>query len=336
MKTFNIGFFAFFEIGILPIFILLKIWPKNAHQHDFRAYTDKRGIPHKKRQRKDKKMAVFYNRATLVYNGRSLNSNQVTGEVTSPVTMTKTAISESYSLGDTVAYAISIANSGSTALTGITLTDNLGVYTLGDTAVVPLTYRDGSVLFYIDGVLQPAPTVSSGTELFISGINIPAGSSAIIIYEAVANSYAPLSPSSEITNTASISGGCGDISDSATVLVREAADLSIAKAISPEEITDCLVNYTFIIQNSGNLPVSGEGDLVVTDLFDPILKNIIVTLNGQELTAGTDYTYNETTGEFATLPGTVTVDAATFTQDPTTGLITIDPGVSILTVSGNL
>jgi uncharacterized repeat protein (TIGR01451 family) len=281
-------------------------------------------------------MAVFYNRATLVFNGQSLNSNQVSGEVTPSVSLTKTAISSSYSLGDAVAYVISIVNSGTTSINNLSLTDDLGVYTLGNTAVVPLTYREGSILYYIDGVLQPAPRVSTGTGLFISGIDIPAGSNAIIIYEATANSYAPLEAGSEITNRVTACSGCGNLSDSATVSVNEAADLSITKTISPEVITDCLVNYSFIIQNSGNLPVNGDGDLIVTDIFDPILNDLDVTLNGKDLEAGTGYTYNEATGEFSTLPGVITVDAASFTQDPITGLITINPGVSILTVSGRL
>ena len=49
-----------------------------------------------------------------------------------------------------------------------------------------------------------------------------------------------------------------------------------------------------------------------------------------------NYTYNETTGEFATLPGIVTVAAATYPQDPVSGLITVNPGVSVLTVSGTV
>ncbi len=279
-------------------------------------------------------MAVFYNRATLIYNGQSKNSNQVSGEVTSTLSLTKTAISDSYSLGEGVAYVISIVNSGTTQINNLALEDDLGAYAIGQTGVTPLTYRQGSILFYIDGVLQPAPEVNVGTGLFISGIDIPAGSGAIIVYEATANAYAPLEAGSEITNTVISRGSCGELSDSATVPVREAADLSIAKAISPEEITDCLVTYTFIIQNSGNLAASGE--LVVEDVFDPILQDIDVTLDGQELSEGTGYTYNEATGEFATLPGAITVDAATFTQDTETGLITTSPGVSILKVSGRL
>ena len=61
----------------------------------------------------------------------------------------------------------------------------------------------------------------------------------------------------------------------------------------------------------------------------------MVTLNGATLPA-TSYTYDETTGEFATLPGVVTVPAATYTQDPVTGAWTVTPGVTVLTVTGTV
>ncbi|MBE6902169.1 MAG: hypothetical protein E7478_06815, partial [Ruminococcaceae bacterium] len=45
--------------------------------------------------------------------------------------------------------------------------------------------------------------------------------------------------------------------------------------------------------------------------------------------------YNETTGEFATLAGQITVPAATYTQDET-GAWVITPGVSVLRVVGTV
>ena len=47
-------------------------------------------------------MATFYNQATLTYNGRAVNSNITVGEIVDAVSMTKSVISESYRVGDTV------------------------------------------------------------------------------------------------------------------------------------------------------------------------------------------------------------------------------------------
>ena len=41
-------------------------------------------------------------------------------------------------------------------------------------------------------------------------------------------------------------------------------------------------------------------------------------------------------GTFTTLPGQITVPAATYTQDPDTGVYTIQPGVSVITVTGTV
>jgi len=53
------------------------------------------------------------------------------------------------------------------------------------------------------------------------------------------------------------------------------------------------------------------------------------------LTPGTDYTYDETTGAFATVPGVITVPAATFTQNPD-GTFNTTPGTSSLVVTGTV
>ena len=96
------------------------------------------------------------------------------------------------------------------------------------------------------------------------------------------------------------------------------------------------MTYTFLIQNAGNEALVATDDAVITDTFDPILTDLTVTLNGAPLTEGTGYTYDQTTGRFATVPGVITVPAATFTQDPTTGEYTSTPGLATLTVTGTI
>ena len=46
---------------------------------------------------------------------------------------------------------------------------------------------------------------------------------------------------------------------------------------------------------------------MITDTFDPVLSNISVTFNDTAWKETTNYTYDETTGLFATLAGEITV-----------------------------
>ena len=71
-------------------------------------------------------------------------------------------------------------------------------------------------------------------------------------------------------------------------------------------------------------------------MFDPILRDLTVTLNGAALTTPAQYTYDTATGQFATVPGVITVPAATFTQDAATGAYAVTPGTVTLTVSGTV
>ena len=134
-------------------------------------------------------------------------------------------------------------------------------------------------------------------------------------------------------------GGCltEPITADETVCVESGTDLSIEKALSPERICDDgKITYTFVISNAGNTPATATDNLSVSDTFNPILTDITVTLDGVSLTAGTDYTYDEATGVFTTVPSRITVPAATITQDPVTGVYTTLPGTALLTVTGTV
>ncbi|MBO5006929.1 MAG: hypothetical protein J6C89_05745 [Clostridia bacterium] len=283
-------------------------------------------------------MATFYNQAVLSYNGNTTTSNITTGELLEVLSATKTAVVDEYTANDAVTYVISIINSGATAFTGLTVTDNLGAYEFGTITLVPLTYSDGSVLYYENGVLQPTPTVTATTPLTISGINVPAGGNATIIYEARVNGTAPLDVTGTITNTAVISGnGITPVTVEETINADIAPTLTISKAISPSTVTENgRITYTFVIQNSGNAEATATDNVVVTDTFNPVLTGLTVTFDGAAWTEGVNYTYDEATGIFATVAGQITVPAATYTQDPTTGNRITTPGVSVLTVSGTI
>ena len=122
-------------------------------------------------------MAQFTNQAQLSYNNTVVNSNVVVGEILEVVSGNKTAIVDTYAANGTVTYAISIVNVGSTAITNLSISDNLGAYTQGGETRIPLTYVDGSLLYYVNGVVQASPTVTATQPLTVSGINVPAGGS---------------------------------------------------------------------------------------------------------------------------------------------------------------
>ena len=278
-------------------------------------------------------MAIFTNQATLTYTGGSANSNVAVGEILEVLSADKTAVSGTYQVGELVTYVITIRNTGSAAFTNLTLTDDLG-----GGVNVPLTYESGTVLYFVNGVPQAAPAVTPGAPLVFTGISVPAGGSAVIVYQARANAFASPEVEGFITNTVTITGGglTTPVTATETVTVVVGPAISITKTITPAQVADNgRVTYTFLIQNSGNEAVTAEDDATVTDTFDPVLTDLVVTLNGAPLAVGTGYTYDETTGQFATVPGVITVPAATFTQDPT-GAYTAAPGLATLTVTGTI
>ena len=283
-------------------------------------------------------MALFTNQATLSYNNTVTTSNVTTGELLEVLSITKTAASDTYALQDTVTYVVSITNTGTAPFTGLTVTDNLGGYTFDAGTVYPLTYVDGSVLYYINGALQAAPTVVPGAPLVFSGISVPAGGNALLVYEATANQYAPPTAGSNITNEATVSGGglATPVSDTATVSAESGPQLTISKSLSPLTVSENgQLTYTFVIQNTGNTAAVATDNAAITDTFNPALSGITVTFNGAVWTEGTDYTYDETTGLFATVPGQITVPAATYTQN-SSGVWVVTPGTSTLTVTGTV
>ena len=102
-------------------------------------------------------MATFTNQATLTYNGQTTTSNVTVGELTETLTAAKTAVVPTYGTDGRVTYILSLVNSGTAPLTGLTITDDLGGYTFNAGTVYPLSYTAGSVRYYQNGVLQAAP-----------------------------------------------------------------------------------------------------------------------------------------------------------------------------------
>ncbi|MBP3308642.1 MAG: hypothetical protein J6L90_04285 [Clostridia bacterium] len=284
-------------------------------------------------------MAIFTNQASLIIGDSVTNSNITEGEVVTGINITKRALTGTYRAGDTVSYIVTVSSASGGALSGLTLTDNLGEYTpVGATApVVPLEYIDGSLIYLVDGIEQPAPTVIAGPPLTVSGLEAGAGSVIDILYSARVGAAAPLGTGDSIVNTAQVTGaGLDTESASAVITAQSTAAVTIAKALSPVTVgPDGIITYTFIVQNTGNLPITATDGAVIQDSFTPPLSDIEVTLDGVALAEGTGYTYDGATGEFRTEGGILTVPAASYTQDALGNTVTT-PGVAVLTVTGRI
>ncbi len=283
-------------------------------------------------------MAIFYNQATLSYNGGTVNSNITSGEIIEVLSATKTAVTDVYSDGSDITYVINIINSGNIPFNGISVTDNLGSYAFGDTSLTPLDYVENSVRYFANGVLQATPIVTLGTELVFSNINVPANGVATIVYTTTANTFAPPITGGIIENTAIISGG-GITPITATEQITSEGQplLSITKSVSPTTVAENgEITYTFVIENRGNTEALTTDNLVITDTFNPVLNNISVTYNGSNWSESVNYTYDETLGLFTTVNGQITVPAASYTQDATTGNWIVSPGTATLTVTGTV
>ena len=200
-------------------------------------------------------------------------------------------------------------------------------------------YTADSLLYFVNGVPQATTglTVTPGAPLTIAGISIPAGGNALLVYETTATAFAPPGDGASITNTATVTGGGTEQTATATVPAASVPELSIEKELSPQTVSGSeQLTYTFTIRNTGAAPAAAGDNVVLSDTFDPILSDITVTMNGAPLTVTTQYTYDTVTGEFETVAGVITVPAATFAQDPATGVITTAPGVTVITVKGTI
>ena len=190
-------------------------------------------------------MATFTNQATLTYNGGTVNSNIVTGELVQVLTASKTAAAESYRTGDLVTYVVQLRSTGASALTGLTVTDTLGTTnfpaTGGTVQLTPLTYQAGTLRYFMNGVLQTAPAVTVlANGIRIDGISVPAGGVATLAYTARVNAFADPSAEGTIENTVTVTGG--SLTEAVTAVETLPAatepDLRITKALEPVQVSD--------------------------------------------------------------------------------------------------
>ena len=167
-------------------------------------------------------MAQYTNQAQLSYKNTVLNSNVAVGEILEVLSASKTAVRDRYSRNDDVTYVISIVNSGTTAFTGLTVSDNLGAYGLNGRDPLPSRVRGRLRARLYKRCSADSPTDCDVASAAGVGCSLPANSNMTIIYEAVTTRFAPLSAAGTITNTATISGdGAGSpVTATATVTAK--------------------------------------------------------------------------------------------------------------------
>ena len=281
------------------------------------------------------------NRASLRYTygavTETVASNTANTVVNDPLTVSKSSLESAYRAGEPITYLITVTNGSDATLTNVTITDDLGAFEpSAGLTVTPLTYT-GPAKLYQSGVFSAelTPAVAQDSVSFTVP-SIPPAANVTILYKATPNEYAPMDVGSEITNTASFAPTVSEpITAQHTVPADAYAAVTIEKEMTPNPVTGSgpLVN-TFTITNTGNVAAT---DLVLSDTFNPQLSDLTVTVNGAPA-AASDYTYEN---GVLTLPAeesalALTVPAATFVIDPTTGVITSTPGVTTVTVTGTL
>ena len=282
------------------------------------------------------------NRANLRYTygavTETVASNLASTVLNDPLTVTKSSLETAYRGGEPITYVITVTNGSSTALSNVTIEDDLGTYAPQTGAqATPLTYI-GPAQLYLDGVFSAelTPAITEGSVTFTIPAIAP-GSNATILYKAEPNEYAPMLAGSKITNTASFTPAVGaePIAASHTIPAEAYAAVTIEKEMSPNPVADgaALVN-TFTVTNTGNTEAV---DLVLTDAFMTPLNDLAVTVDGVAVPE-TDFTFEN---NVLTLPAegaatALTVPAATYTQDPATGAVSFVPGVTTVVVTGTI
>ncbi|MBQ7376401.1 MAG: DUF11 domain-containing protein [Clostridia bacterium] len=287
-------------------------------------------------------MATIENFATVSYTSGGVTETKVSNlaeiGLESAISFTKTTLGETYGEDEVVTYILSMTNTSTSAITNVSITDDLGTFVFGTLELTPLTYAPPALLL-IDGQDVSAQlTVDTATagSLVFSFPTLPAGATANIVYRAAVNEYAPLDVDAGITNTATLTSDsdCADGTASATITAVSAANVSVFKQMSPNPvICGDTVTYTIRIYNYGNIAAE---NVVLTDTFNPAPTNITVSRDGTLLPAN-EYSYVD--GTLTVPAGTTTavsVPAATFVRDATTGIVTVTPGMVEYTITGTI
>jgi len=288
-------------------------------------------------------MPTIENYATVNYTSNGVAATKVSNlaetQLESSVSFTKATVGDVYGDESVITYILTINNTSSTVLNNISITDNLGTFTENTMELTPLTYAPPALILVNGNDMSNQLTVDSSNSgsIIFSFPSIAPGSTANIIYRAAVNEYAPLSENSTIVNTATLTSDseCANGIAEATVTAALEANVSVFKQMSPNPVT-CgdMVTYTIRVYNYGNIAAE---NVQLVDAFDPTPTNITVSQDGTLIPAAA-YTYENgvLTVPSAVTQTPITVPAATYTRDPDTGIVSVNPGVVEFVITGTI
>lgn len=276
------------------------------------------------------------NRAQITYDGGCgsepgvVLSNETTTVLVDRYTLavTKTALLDSVRDGGTAAYVLQLSNTGSGTLYNPAVFDNLG----SDTEEKPLSYIDGSAMFYVNGV-PSAGGVSLDEDgvTFSSAVPLEQGDSLLVIYAADVDAEECIVNTALATaNSGSAEGAEISDTDSAEVCVESCANISVFKTADKDTVVEGdTLTYTFTLMNTG----SGEATSIgfVDSLPPQFSVNTVsyTTDSGTSVIPPEDYSITE--------PNTLTIPA------PDSSLVisvpaadSMGPGMVTITVTGTI
>ena len=287
----------------------------------------------------------IYNTASLTFEYGSqkgfVSSNVAVTTLQEALTVSQTSLGDTYFQNSDIPFIVNINNNNTERIKNVKMQSNLGSYSLGqgicDSSFTPLSYVGPSSL-YIGGIFHSnlEPKISADKIIF-SIPSIPERSNALLIYKTSTNQFSPLTSGSTITNTITVSSRAlaSSLTSSASVKVRDEADIRIIKNMCPNPVSaGDTITYSFSLYNYGNVEAT---NVTLNDTFSPAPTGISVNLNSQEL-ASDEFSYVNGT---LTVPSYsaglgISIPAAKFIQDNITGLISIEPGITTITATGKI
>lgn len=287
------------------------------------------------------------NTATLTFEYGSANGSKI-GYASSNVASTffyeaisvnKISLGDSYYLNENITYIITIKNNSSSEVTGLKIKDNLGEYNpnkyKSGLNFIPLEYIGPSYI-YLNGIFtgEISPAIEDG-KLIFDIESLSSGSVLNIMYKVSVNDKALLKIGSKIKNTLQVfsDNTVDPVESSDFIKVAEKASVKIIKHMCPGTIVRGeSVSYFITLYNYGNKEAV---NVILNDVFSPIPKITKVTID-DILIPFSDYSYNE--GVFV-LPAygsefSLKIPPASFSQNSTTGVVSITPGTKNIILSG--